>query len=132
MYIGQPAIKTLQIAFFAHKIVLILLRDLTRLFKIGVPEGYIRKRCSPIIVILVNFQEKTGVLGLAVPEIAMLKPPSANWQSQDPPPPTLWLANDHSKVVMQTHFTFFPITLFQLTPSALGIPEYPSDIPLGG
>ena len=33
---------------------------------------------------------------------------------------------------VQTHLTTFSITLFQLTPSALGIPEYPSDVPLGG
>ena len=32
----------------------------------------------------------------------------------------------------KTHLTTFSITLFQLTPSALGIPEYPSDVPLGG
>ena len=39
--------------------------------------------------------------------------------------------NTPSRTV-QTHLTTFSITLFQLTPSALGIPEYPSDVPLGG
>ena len=32
---------------------------------------------------------------------------------------------------VQTHLTTFSITLFQLTPSALGIPEYQSDVPSG-
>ena len=39
--------------------------------------------------------------------------------------------NTPSRTV-QTHLTTFSITLSQLTPSALGIPEYPSDVPLGG
>ena len=39
--------------------------------------------------------------------------------------------NTPSRTV-QIHLTTFSITLFQLTPSALGIPEYPSDVPLGG
>ena len=34
--------------------------------------------------------------------------------------------------IVQTHIATFSITLFQLTPSALGIPEYPSDVPLWG
>ena len=38
----------------------------------------------------------------------------------------------HSSRTIQTHLTTFSITLFQLTSSALGIPEYPSDVPLGG
>ena len=33
---------------------------------------------------------------------------------------------------VQTHLTTFSITLFQLTPLALGIPEYPSDVPHWG
>ena len=33
---------------------------------------------------------------------------------------------------VQSHLTTFSITLFQLTPSALGIREYPSDVPHGG
>ena len=32
---------------------------------------------------------------------------------------------------VQNHLTTFPITLYQLTASALGIPEYPSDVPYG-
>ena len=33
---------------------------------------------------------------------------------------------------VSTQISHFSITMFQLTPSALGIPEYPSDVPLGG
>ena len=33
--------------------------------------------------------------------------------------------------VKRTYLTTFSITLFELTPSALGIPEYPFDVPLG-
>ena len=33
---------------------------------------------------------------------------------------------------VQIHYTTFSITLFQLIPSALGIPEYLSDVPPWG
>ena len=39
--------------------------------------------------------------------------------------------NTPSRTV-QTHLNTFSITLFQLTPSALDIPENPPDAPLGG
>ena len=44
-----------------------------------------------------------------------------------------FLSNTSSCIVgLQPHLTTFSITLFQLIPSAIGIPEYPSDVPHGG
>ena len=43
----------------------------------------------------------------------------------------LVLSNNTPSCTVQTHLTTFSITLFQLTPSELGIPEYPSDVPKG-
>ena len=36
--------------------------------------------------------------------------------------------NTNLSCTVQTHLTTFSITLFQLTPSELGIPDYPSDV----